>query len=110
LIEIARKKTEQSMLKAYQHYKEQLNKEKKNSDKKATKAEKIVNAIFSVENTLKNLDMETMSSDEKSNIFHAADALKTILDEIIANNSLDQTSTIKQPATAIDNQPSTIVT
>lgn len=90
LIDIARKKNERSMLKAFQRYKDKLKPKKKTPKKEATPAEKAVNALLTTENILMTLDMGEMSQDEKDTIFNVSDALKVTLDEFISNVHSDE--------------------
>ncbi len=52
------------------------------------------------------LDMEMLTSEEKYNIYSAADVLKTILDAFITDRTTDQTEKKEQLLTAAEKKSS----
>jgi ParB family transcriptional regulator, chromosome partitioning protein len=84
LVDIARKKSEQSMIKAFNAYKASLNPKKKNKMTRTTRAEAFVNASYVLEDRIADLDMETMTEKEKDNILTSAESLRDALGTLIA--------------------------
>jgi ParB family chromosome partitioning protein len=77
LVEIAQKRQVRSMLTAYLKYKAQLNPQKKvGTGKRLSKAQAAFNAMDAVETKIDNLDIETLSPEDKESLVIALENLK----------------------------------
>jgi hypothetical protein len=77
LVEIAQKRQTRSMLTEYQKYKARMNPQKKTrTGGKVSKAQAAFNAMDAVETKIDNLDIETLSPEDKESLVIALENLK----------------------------------
>jgi ParB family chromosome partitioning protein len=77
LLEIAKKKQQRSMLKAYWEYKAGLNPQKKTgAGAKLTKAQSVFNGMDVMERKITSLEIQTLTDEEKQNFIIALNNLK----------------------------------
>ncbi|MCX5855591.1 MAG: ParB/RepB/Spo0J family partition protein [Deltaproteobacteria bacterium] len=85
LLEIAKKKQERSMLKAYWEYKAKLNPQKKTgAGAKLTKAQGAFNAMDATQRKIRTLDMQILTPEEKQNFIIAMNNLKRVIENTLA--------------------------
>jgi ParB family chromosome partitioning protein len=109
LIEIAAKKREDSMLKAYQEYKTSLSPRKKTqTGVKVSKAQGTFNAMDQTETKIKTLDIKTLSEEEKQNFILALENIKRSVETvlIIARQPGPEDENVTQPDPAEEPKPS----
>ena len=85
LLEIAKKKQERSMLKAYQLYKAGLKPRKKSTAGGGiSKAQGLFNAMDGIQRKITTLDRQTLTAEEKQNFILALNILKQAIEDTLA--------------------------